>query len=108
LSAGLVRVLAVVVAVTVANTYYAQPLLASLARGFGVSQAAAALVVTAAQAGYALGLVFLVPVRDITRPRPLLVALSGINAAALAASAAATTLAVFTALALAAVSGSSR
>lgn len=94
ISPGLVRLLAVAIAVTVANLYYAQPLLDSLAVDFGVSPGSAGLVVTTAQAGYALGLVFLVPVRDIARPRPLLVALTAVAAAALAASAVAPTLAV--------------
>ncbi|WP_165978397.1 MFS transporter [Actinomadura darangshiensis] len=95
ISAGLVRLLAVAVAVTVANLYYAQPLLDSLAADFGASQSSIGWAVTAAQAGYALGLVFLVPLRDIVRPRPLLVALTGVNAAALGTGAAAPTLAVF-------------
>ncbi|MFC4005948.1 MFS transporter [Nonomuraea purpurea] len=95
ISAGLVRLLAIAIAATVANLYYAQPLLGSLAADFGVSQGSTGLVVTFAQAGYALGLVFLVPLRDIVRPRPLLVALTSLNAAAVAVSAAAPTLAVF-------------
>ncbi|MBO0849258.1 MAG: MFS transporter [Pseudonocardia sp.] len=94
ISAGLVRLLAVAIAVTVANLYYAQPLLDSLAVDLGVSEGSAGLVVTTAQTGYALGLVFLVPLRDITRPRPLLVGLTAVAAAALAASAVAPTLAV--------------
>jgi predicted MFS family arabinose efflux permease len=100
ISPGLVRLLAVAVAVTVANLYYAQPLLDSLAVDFGVSPGSAGLVVTTAQAGYALGLVFLVPVRDIARPRPLLVALTAVAAAALAASAVAPTLAVLAGIAV--------
>lgn len=97
--AGLVRLLAIAIAVTVANLYYAQPLLDSLAVEFGVAAGSAGLVVTAAQAGYALGLVFLVPLRDIARPRPLLVALTAVAATALAASAVAPTLTVLVGLA---------
>lgn len=48
ISTGLVRLLAVAVAVSVANLYYAQPLLDTLAADFGVSQGATGWVVTAA------------------------------------------------------------
>ena len=72
-SRGLTRLLTVAVAVIVANIYYAQPLLASMAHAFGVSPSTAGMVVTAGQVGYAAGLIFLVPLGDITRPRPLLV-----------------------------------
>lgn len=99
LSRGLTRLLTVAVAVIVANIYYAQPLLASMAHAFGVSPSTAGMVVTASQVGYAAGLIFLVPLGDITRPRPLLVTVIMINAVVLAASAVTPSLAVFTALA---------
>jgi predicted MFS family arabinose efflux permease len=99
LSQGLTRLLTVAIAVIVANIYYAQPLLASMAHAFGVSQATAGMVVTAGQVGYAAGLILLVPLGDITRPRPLLVTMISMNAVALAASAIVPSLAVFTGLA---------
>ena len=99
LSRGLTRLLTVAVAVIVANIYYAQPLLASMAHAFGVSPSTAGMVVTAGQVGYAAGLIFLVPLGDITRPRPLLVTVITINAVTLAASAVVPSLAVFTGLA---------
>ncbi|WP_280442739.1 MFS transporter [Nocardia brasiliensis] len=74
------------VAVIVANIHYAQPLLASMAHDFGVSPTTVGMVVTAGQAGYAVGLILLVPLGDITPPRSLLVTLVGLNAVALAAS----------------------
>src|SRR5580698_3921263 len=72
LSRGLVRLMAVTCAVTVANLYYAQPLLHSIGNSLHVSQGTASLLVTAGQLGYAVGLLLIVPAGDITRRRPLL------------------------------------
>ena len=63
LSPGLVRLMAVTCAVTVANLYYAQPLLHSIGTSLHVSQGAASLLVTAGQLGYAVGLLLIVPGR---------------------------------------------
>lgn len=49
---------------SVANVYFAQPLLDTLASDFGVSQAAIGGVVTATQAGSVLALLLLVPLGD--------------------------------------------
>ena len=75
LSPGLVRLMAVTCAVTVANLYYAQPLLHSIGASLHVSQGTASLLVTAGQLGYAVGLLLIVPAGDITRRRPLLTGL---------------------------------
>ena len=72
LSGGLVRLMAVTCAVTVANLYYAQPLLHSIGDSLHVGQGSAALLVTLGQLGYAVGLLFIVPAGDIMRRRPLL------------------------------------
>ncbi|HTR96053.1 MAG TPA: MFS transporter [Trebonia sp.] len=87
LSPGLVRLMAVTCAVTVANLYYAQPLLHSIGTALHVSQGSASLLVTVGQAGYALGLLFIVPAGDIMRRRPLLTGLLAFCALTLAASA---------------------
>ena len=84
LSPALVRLMAVTCAVTVANLYYAQPLLHSIAESLHTSQAAAALLVTASQIGYAAGLLFIVPAGDIMRRRPLLTGLLAVCALGLA------------------------
>jgi predicted MFS family arabinose efflux permease len=63
--------MAVACGLTVANLYYAQPLLALMARTFGVSQGTAAIVVTATQLGYAAGLAFVVPLGDLLENRKL-------------------------------------
>jgi predicted MFS family arabinose efflux permease len=56
---------------TVANIYYAQPLLTLIASAFGVSQGTAAIVATLTQLGYAAGLAFVVPLGDLLENRKL-------------------------------------
>ncbi|HEX3711477.1 MAG TPA: MFS transporter [Trebonia sp.] len=84
LTPGLVRLMAVTCAVTVANLYYAQPLLHSIGNSLHVSQGSAALLVTVGQLGYAAGLLFIVPAGDIMRRRPLLTGLLAFCAVTLA------------------------
>jgi predicted MFS family arabinose efflux permease len=97
---GLVRLLALTCGVTVANIYYAQPLLHTIAHGLGASQSAAGLIVAATQLGFAAGLLFVVPFGDIVARRPLITTLLAADAVALAASAAAPGLKVLGALAV--------
>ncbi|MFF0754327.1 MFS transporter [Streptomyces sp. NPDC004267] len=78
-----VLVLAVAGAVTVANIYFPQPLLAAIARGLAVSDRTAGLVATAAQLGYALGILLLVPLADTARLRRLTRVLLAVTSAAL-------------------------
>lgn len=92
ISPALVRLMAVTCAVTVGNLYYAQPLLHSIASALHTSQAAASVLVTASQLGFATGLLFIVPAGDITRRRPLLTGLLAVCALALAGCAIAPTL----------------
>src|SRR5215469_5036788 len=94
LSPGLVRLMAVTCAVTVANLYYAQPLLHTIAAALHVSQGSASLLVTAGQLGYAIGLLLIVPAGDIMRRRPLLTGLLTACAVTLAGCAAAPNLPV--------------
>src|SRR5450830_850225 len=56
---------------SVANVYYAQPLLATLAQEFGLTQAASGMVITATQLGCALALLLLVPLGDMLNRRRL-------------------------------------
>lgn len=63
--------LAVACGLAVANLYYAQPLLPQIARAFGVSEGTGTIVVTAAQIGYAAGLVLLLPLGDLLENRAL-------------------------------------
>ncbi|MGW6396093.1 MFS transporter [Streptomyces sp. NPDC055103] len=66
-----VLLFAVAGAVTVANIYFPQPLLAAVARGLEVSERTAGLVASAAQIGYACGILLLVPLADTARLRRL-------------------------------------
>lgn len=60
---------------SVANLYYTHPILNILADDFGVSDQRSSLVPTVTQAGYAVRLLLIVPVRDIVRRRPMILAL---------------------------------
>ncbi len=69
---SLVLLFAMASGLSVANVYYAQPLLDSLAQDFGIGQAAVGGVVTATQAGCALALLLLVPLGDRLERRRLM------------------------------------
>jgi len=94
LAPDLVRLMAVTCAVTVANLYYAQPLLHSIGASLHVGQGSAALLVTVGQLGYAAGLLFIVPAGDIMRRRPLLTGMLAFCAVTLAGAALAPSLPV--------------
>ena len=80
--------MAVAAGVGVATLYYAQPLLPELGRTFGRGEASMALVVTATQAGYVIGLLALLPLGDRLPRRRLVPAVSAASAVALTACAA--------------------
>lgn len=69
----LLFLLAAACAATVANLYYIQPLLSQVAESFGIPDSTAGMVVTATQTGYALGLLFFVPLGDRIEGRGLIV-----------------------------------
>lgn len=74
----LILIFAVAAGLTVANNYYAQPLLPFIARSFHSDPATIGLIVTLTQVGYGLGLAFLVPLGDlVNRRRLILLVLSG-------------------------------
>lgn len=70
---------------SVANVYYAQPLLDALAREFTIPDAAIGSIVTATQAGCALALLLVVPLGDLLERRRLMLAQALMLAAALVA-----------------------
>jgi predicted MFS family arabinose efflux permease len=98
--------LAVACGATVANLYYAQPLLDAIARALNVSSGTAGLLVTATQAGYVSGLLLIVPLGDLLQRRRLVSRLLVVDACALAAACAAPSIGVL-AVALAVVGVSS-
>lgn len=69
---GVILLFAIASGTSVANVYYAQPLLDILANDFNVSHAAIGGVVTATQIGCALALIFLVPLGDLVNRRRLM------------------------------------
>lgn len=77
---SLVLVMAVATGLTVANLYFAQPLLPVIGRDLHMSSGATGLIVTVAQLGYALGLFFLLPLGDLLERRRLIVVLSALTA----------------------------
>src|SRR5512137_129944 len=86
---GLVLLLAGTAASTVANIYYAQPLLPEMARSLGVSAGTVGWVPVLTQVGYALGLFLFIPLGDAVERRRLILALVLASAVALAGAAAA-------------------
>ena len=84
----LVFLLAAACALSVANLYYAQPLLDAIGREFHLDQAAVGIVVTATQLGCALALFFVVPLGDLLDRRRLMLGQLGLLVLALAAVAA--------------------
>ncbi|MNQ12883.1 Inner membrane transport protein YnfM [compost metagenome] len=83
--AALVMLLAVACALSVANVYYAQPLLDAIGREFGMDEAAVGWVVTATQLGCAIALLFVVPLGDLLDRRRLMLAQLGLLVLALGA-----------------------
>lgn len=70
--ASLVWLLAIACGLSVANVYYAHPLLEALATDFQIPLAAVGGLITATQAGCALALLWLVPLGDLLNRRCLL------------------------------------
>ncbi|MDX3769905.1 MULTISPECIES: MFS transporter [unclassified Streptomyces] len=80
----LVGLLAVGSGMTVANLYYAQPLLSSLSQVFHLDTATAGVLITVTQIGYVGGMLFLVPLGDRLEKRRLISLLLAVATVALA------------------------
>jgi predicted MFS family arabinose efflux permease len=76
---------AITCAMAVANVYFAQPLLESMAASLAVSPGMIGVVVTATQAGYAAGLLFIVPLGDLLNRKKLILTQMLLSALALCA-----------------------
>ncbi|MFJ4689328.1 MFS transporter [Streptomyces sp. NPDC088789] len=86
----LVALLAVASGMTVANLYYAQPLLSSLSSVFHTGTATAGTLITLTQVGYVIGMLFLVPLGDRLEKRNLITVLLTVTTLALVAAGLAT------------------
>ncbi|WIL40377.1 MFS transporter [Pantoea agglomerans] len=73
LSSRMIFLFSLTSALAVANVYSAQPLLESIAASLQVSSGTIGTVVTAMQSGYALGLIFLVPLGDCVNRKKLVI-----------------------------------
>jgi len=69
--AWLVFAFAVTCGITVANVYYAQPLVGSISASFGIGVDVGSFIVTMIQLGYVAGLIFLVPLGDLVENKKL-------------------------------------
>lgn len=76
LSPALTLLMSAATGLAVASNYYAQPLLDAIAQAFSLSVNQAGFIVTAAQLGYACGLMFLVPLGDRFERRGLIVGMT--------------------------------
>lgn len=72
LNNGLVWIMALACGLGAANLYYVQPLLALIAHDFTVSDSSVGFIATLSQMGYALGLLFIVPLGDSISRRALI------------------------------------
>ncbi|WP_343702472.1 MFS transporter [Chitinophaga sp.] len=82
-----IAVMALCTGLIVANIYYAQPLLVLMSREFSVSESNAGQVTFFTQIGYALGLLFCVPLGDKLERKSQIMAMTALAVAALFATA---------------------
>lgn len=75
LNPRLVFILATACGITVANLYWAQPLLDTIAKTYGNSVSTAGMIVTFTQIGYATGLIFIVPLGDLFERKKLILSI---------------------------------
>ncbi|QQR44655.1 MFS transporter [Myxococcus xanthus] len=92
LSTGLVWLMAAASGATVANLYYNQPLLGDIGAALGASGSALGLVPMLTQVGYAVGMLFIVPLGDSLERRRVIVTMNTLVALALVGVALAPTL----------------
>jgi predicted MFS family arabinose efflux permease len=91
---------AIACGVTVANLYYAQPLIGPISEAFHLDISASGLIVTMIQLGYVIGLIFLAPLGDLVENKTLILTALCAVIASLAISSFAPTASVFIAASL--------
>jgi predicted MFS family arabinose efflux permease len=100
LDARSILLFAITAGVMMANLYYVQPLLATVAAALGRDTTTAGYLVTFTQAGYAIGVFLIVPVGDVLDRRKMLSFMMIINAVALTVAALSRNFAMFAAASL--------
>lgn len=78
LTKSLILLMAIACGVCVANLYYVQPLESQIVHTFNISQNLGGLAATVTQVGYALGLLFLVPLGDMSERKSLILRMLGL------------------------------
>lgn len=73
LPAPILWTLAIVAGISVANIYYSQPLLNMISQELGVSEFKTNLISMVTQIGYALGLLFIVPLGDLYQRKKIII-----------------------------------
>ena len=91
---------AIACGVTVANLYYAQPLIGPISEAFHLDISVSGLIVTMIQLGYVIGLIFLAPLGDLVENKTLILTALCAVIASLAISSFAPTASVFIAASL--------
>jgi predicted MFS family arabinose efflux permease len=86
---------AVACGITVANIYYAQPLVGPISESFGLDLSSAGIMLTMVMFGYVLGLLFLVPLGDLVENKRLILITLGCLIVSLLIAAVAPTAPVF-------------
>lgn len=74
LTASLLWLMTITTGIVVGNNYYNQPLLGLMAKDFLVSESQISLIAMLTQIGFALGLLFIVPLGDMVRRKRLILA----------------------------------
>ncbi|MGN8343615.1 MFS transporter [Pseudomonas sp. SMV71] len=83
LNRSLTLLFSITCALAVANVYFVQPLLDAIAQSLQIAPGLAGFVVSATQAGYAVGLVFIVALGDLVNRKKLMVCQTLLSAVAL-------------------------
>ena len=73
LPASILWTLAIVAGISVANLYYNQPLLNMIRHDMGVSEFKTNLISMITQIGYALGLLFIIPLGDLYQRKKIII-----------------------------------
>lgn len=87
MSPGAAFLFALAAGAAVGNLYWAQPVLGTIAGGFGITASTAGLLITLTQIGYAVGVFFLVPLGDLVDRKVMIPAFMLLSAVMLGVSA---------------------